>query len=141
MPTVDLGLAGLPECDPIPYIDALEREGWSVAMAMVTPGPRDIAKLYDCKRRAFGLAFNIALAPVGYLVVRGTAEELADWLEENRPEFLTEVPPTDSISIGADTLRTMREYAADPSAEARWWALCEECEDGSLGLGVVQGDA
>ena len=32
MTEIDLGLAGLPELEPIPFILAIEREGWSVGV-------------------------------------------------------------------------------------------------------------
>ena len=135
MTTLDLALAGLPEMERIPCMDAVEKLGWEVS-GLIKPGPRGIWYAYNDERRAFALVVDIVLEPPSFHIVEGTPGELVAWIEEHRPELANDMPETPHNPWG-----TLKKYATDPEAEARWWQICDDCKAGALSLGVDVGDA
>ena len=135
MTVIDLKDAGLPECKPCAWMEAVEKEGWEGG-GRLEPDTRYVALWYNAERRAFALVVDIVLDPVIVRIIEGSATELLAWIEENRPEL-----------VGADSetpdcaWRDLNAYAHDPEKEAAWWKLCDDVDEGRVGLGVDLGDA
>lgn len=135
MTILNLEDMGLPTFEQIPYMAAVEAKGWQVG-GLCEPSPRDVAFAYNVQRRRFALVVDITTNPIDFRIVEGSAPELAEWMEKNRPELLQETTDTPHNPYGE-----MRRYADDPDTEARWWELCDACDADLMGLSVNVGDA
>lgn len=133
---------GLPACPPCEWMAQVEALGWEGG-GLYQPGERDIMLWYREDRRAFAIVSDVHWSdPVTFALREGSPAELAAWVEENRPEWVTTEPPNGEIPCNSwRAYRDVREYADDPEALEKWWQLCDDVEAGRRGLVVDVGDA
>jgi hypothetical protein len=140
MTTFDLALAGLPECPEVPWMSAVRSTGWEGG-GLVEPGPRDVALWFRSRERRFALVFDIDPKASTFKMVEGSAQELADWIEENRPELAVFEPSTGADTPCSHVWADLKRYANDPEEEAAWWQICDDCDEDRVKLVVDVGDA